>query len=40
MKDLAIKFMEGYGLTEVGQCTFMRPGEPFRIGSCGKESPG
>ena len=40
MERFDIKFMEGYGLTEVGQCTFMRPGEPFRIGSCGKESPG
>ena len=40
MERFGIKFMEGYGLTEVGQCTFMRPGEPFRIGSCGKESPG
>ena len=40
MERFNIKFMEGYGLTEVGQCTFMRPGEPFRIGSCGKESPG
>ena len=36
MERFGIKFMEGYGLTEVGQCTFMRPGEPFRIGSCGK----
>ena len=40
MERFGIKFREGYGLTEVGQCTFMRPGEPFRIGSCGKESPG
>jgi crotonobetaine/carnitine-CoA ligase len=32
--------MEGYGLTEIGQVTYMRPGEPFRVGSCGKESPG
>ena len=40
MERFGIKFMEGYGLTEVGQCTFMRPGEPFRVGSCGKESPG
>ena len=40
MERFNIKFMEGYGLTEVGQCTFMRPGEAFRIGSCGKESPG
>ena len=40
MERFNIKFMEGYGLTEVGQCTFMRPGEPFRVGSCGKESPG
>ena len=40
MDRFNILFMEGYGLTEVGQCTFMRPGEPFRVGSCGKESPG
>jgi len=40
MKRFNILFMEGYGLTEVGQCTFMRPGEAFRVGSCGKESPG
>lgn len=40
MERFNILFMEGYGLTEVGQCTFMRPGEPFRVGSCGKESPG
>jgi crotonobetaine/carnitine-CoA ligase len=40
MERFNIKFMEGYGLTEIGQVTFMRPGEPFRVGSCGKESPG
>ena len=40
MERFNILFMEGYGLTEVGQCTFMRPGEAFRVGSCGKESPG
>ncbi len=40
MKRFNIKFMEGYGLTEIGQCTWMRPGEPFRVGSCGKEAPG
>ena len=40
MERFNILFMEGYGLTEVGQCTFMRPGDPFRVGSCGKESPG
>ena len=40
MERFNIKFTEGYGLTEVGQCTFTRPGEPFRVGSCGKESPG
>ncbi len=40
MKRFSIKFMEGYGLTETGQCTWMRPGEPFRVGSCGKEAPG
>ncbi|MEE9193290.1 MAG: AMP-binding protein [Thermodesulfobacteriota bacterium] len=39
MERFNIKFMEGYGLTEIGQCTWMRPGEPFRIGSCGKEAP-
>lgn len=39
MKRFNIKFMEGYGLTEIGQCTWMRPGEPFRVGSCGKEAP-
>ena len=39
MKRFGIKFMEGYGLTEIGQCTWMRPGEPFRVGSCGKEAP-
>ncbi len=40
MDRFNIKFMEGYGLTEIGQVTFMRPSEPFRVGSCGKESPG
>jgi crotonobetaine/carnitine-CoA ligase len=40
MDRFGIKFMEGYGLTEIGQCTWMRPGEPFRVGSCGKEAPG
>lgn len=40
MERFNIRFTEGYGLTEVGQCTFTRPGEPFRVGSCGKESPG
>ena len=40
MERFNIWFMEGYGLTEVGQCTFMRPGEAFRVGSCGKESSG
>lgn len=40
MERFNIKFMEGYGLTEIGQCTWMRPGEPFRVGSCGKEAPG
>ncbi|MGH7884917.1 MAG: AMP-binding protein [Thermodesulfobacteriota bacterium] len=39
MERFNIKFMEGYGLTEIGQCTWMRPGEPFRVGSCGKEAP-
>ena len=40
MERFNILFTEGYGLTEVGQCTFTRPNEPFRVGSCGKESPG
>lgn len=40
MNRFNIKFMEGYGLTEIGQCTWMRPGEPFRVRSCGKEAPG
>jgi len=40
MNRFSVKFMEGYGLTEIGQCTWMRPGEPFRVGSCGKEAPG
>ncbi len=40
MDRFNIKFMEGYGLTEIGQCTWMRPGEPFRVTSCGKEAPG
>ncbi len=40
MERFNVRFMEGYGLTEIGQVTFMRPGEPFRVGSCGKESPG
>jgi len=40
MERFNIKFMEGYGLTEIGQCTWMRPGEVFRVGSCGKEAPG
>ena len=31
--------MGGYGLTEIGQCTWMRPGEPFRVEFCGKEAP-
>ncbi len=40
MERFNISLMEGYGLTETGQCTWMRPGEPFRVGSCGKEAPG
>jgi crotonobetaine/carnitine-CoA ligase len=40
MERFNIRFMEGYGLTEIGQVTYMRPGEPFRVGSCGKEAPG
>jgi len=40
MERFNIKFMEGYGLTEIGQCTWMRPGEAFRVTSCGKEAPG
>ncbi|MEM4657981.1 MAG: AMP-binding protein, partial [Candidatus Methanosuratincola sp.] len=40
MERFNVRFMEGYGLTEIGQVTYMRPGEPFRVGSCGKESPG
>lgn len=40
MERFNIQFMEGYGLTEIGQCTWMRPGEVFRVGSCGKEAPG
>ncbi|MGH7807428.1 MAG: AMP-binding protein [Thermodesulfobacteriota bacterium] len=40
MDRFNIKFMEGYGLTEIGQVTYMRPGELFRVGSCGKEAPG
>ena len=40
MERFNFKFMEGYGLTEIGQCTWMRPGEVFRVGSCGKEAPG
>jgi crotonobetaine/carnitine-CoA ligase len=40
MERFNIKFIEGYGLTEIGQVTYMRPGEPFRVGSCGKEAPG
>lgn len=39
MHRFNIRIMEGYGLTEIGQCTWMRPGEPFRVGSCGKEAP-
>ncbi len=35
-----LKIMEGYGLTETGVVTYMRPDEPFRVGSCGKEAPG
>ena len=31
MERFNIKFMEGYGLTEVGQCTFMRPGNPLGL---------
>ncbi|MEM4408413.1 MAG: AMP-binding protein, partial [Candidatus Caldarchaeum sp.] len=40
MERFNVRFVEGYGLTEIGQVTYMRPGEPFRVGSCGKESPG
>ncbi len=40
MERFDVRFVEGYGLTEIGQVTYMRPGEPFRVGSCGKESPG
>jgi len=34
-----LKILEGYGLTETGVVTYMRPDEPFRVGSCGKEAP-
>jgi crotonobetaine/carnitine-CoA ligase len=40
MKRFNLKILEGYGLTETGVVTYMRPNEPFRIGSCGKEAPG
>ncbi|MER3446805.1 MAG: ATP-dependent acyl-CoA ligase [Candidatus Dadabacteria bacterium] len=40
MERFNLKIMEGYGLTETGAVTYMRPNEPFRVGSCGKEAPG
>lgn len=40
MERFNLKIMEGYGLTETGVVTYMRPNEPFRVGSCGKEAPG
>jgi carnitine-CoA ligase len=40
MKRFNLKIIEGYGLTETGVVTYMRPNEPFRIGSCGKEALG
>lgn len=40
MERFNLKVMEGYGLTETGVVTYMRPGEAFRVGSCGKEAPG
>lgn len=40
MERFRIKILEGYGLTETGVVTYMRPDEPFRLGSCGKEAPG
>jgi len=40
MERFNLKILEGYGLTETGVVTYMRPNEPFRVGSCGKESPG
>jgi len=40
MKRFNLKILEGYGLTETGVVAYMRPNEPFRIGSCGKEAPG
>ncbi len=40
MERFNIKVVEGYGLTETGVVTYMRPNEPFRVGSCGKEAPG
>jgi crotonobetaine/carnitine-CoA ligase len=40
MERFNLKILEGYGLTETGVVTYMRPNEPFRVGSCGKEAPG
>jgi crotonobetaine/carnitine-CoA ligase len=40
MERFNLKILEGYGLTETGVVTYMRPSEPFRVGSCGKEAPG
>jgi len=40
MERFNLKIIEGYGLTETGNVAFMRPNKPFRVGSCGLESPG
>ncbi len=40
MERFNLTLIEGYGLTETGVVTYMRPKELFRVGSCGKEAPG
>jgi carnitine-CoA ligase len=35
-----LTFIEGYGLTETGTCTYMPPDAPPRPGSCGTAAPG
>ena len=40
MERFNLKIFEGYGLTETGVVTYMRPDKPFRIGSCGIEASG
>jgi crotonobetaine/carnitine-CoA ligase len=35
-----VRLTEAYGLTETGAVTYMDPTEPYRVGSCGRPTPG